>query len=305
MRSRTPKLRKAEPKNTGVRWPSRNAALSNGLQASAASSISESAASASCAGSRAATRGSRGPSTASASPSASILRTEIATQIERAGKIAAPSDGPGDRRGVERQHRLDLVEQFERVARLAVHLVDEGDDGNVAQAADLEQFTRARLDALGRVDHHHGGIHRRQRAIGVFREVLVARRVEQVVDAIAIFECHHRSDDGNAALALDAHPVRAGLATVGLGAHLAGEIGWRRRTAAAFRSASSCPRRVRNDGEGAPAGDLILKRHCGNRMGCGPEAPALGPHLPRRAAAAQWRVGAPFPLPLARPKSGA
>ena len=58
--------------------------------------------------------------------------------------------------------------------------------GNVAQAADLEQLARARLDALGGVDHHDGGIDRGQRAVGVFREVLVARRVEQVEDA-----CRH------------------------------------------------------------------------------------------------------------------
>jgi hypothetical protein len=39
---------------------------------------------------------------------------------------------------------------------LQVHLVDEGDDRNVAQPADLEQLAGARLYALGGVDHHHG-----------------------------------------------------------------------------------------------------------------------------------------------------
>ena len=38
----------------------------------------------------------------------------------------------------------DLVEQLERVAALAVDLVDEGDDRHVAQAADLEQLARLR-----------------------------------------------------------------------------------------------------------------------------------------------------------------
>ena len=50
----------------------------------------------------------------------------------------------------------NLVQQFEGIARLAVHLVDEGHDGNVAQAADLEQLAGLGLDALGGVDHHHG-----------------------------------------------------------------------------------------------------------------------------------------------------
>src|ERR1700743_3725147 len=49
-----------------------------------------------------------------------------------AEEIAAASDRPGHRRGVERQRLLDLVQQLEGVAALAVHLVDESDDGNIA-----------------------------------------------------------------------------------------------------------------------------------------------------------------------------
>jgi hypothetical protein len=41
---------------------------------------------------------------------------------------------------VERQLLLDLVEDLEGIAAFAVHLVDEGDDRDVAQAADLEQL---------------------------------------------------------------------------------------------------------------------------------------------------------------------
>src|SRR3546814_6696137 len=44
----------------------------------------------------------------------------------------------------------------------------------------LEQLARLLLDALGAVDHHHRGVHRRQGSVGVFAEVLVARRVQQV-----------------------------------------------------------------------------------------------------------------------------
>ena len=63
---------------------------------------------------------------------------------------------------------------------LAVDLVDEGDDRDVAQPADLEQLARLALDALGRVDHHHRRVDRAQRAIGVLAEVGVTGRVEQV-----------------------------------------------------------------------------------------------------------------------------
>ncbi len=103
------------------------------------------------------------------------------------------------------------------VARLAVHLVDEGDDRDVAQPADLEQLQRARLDALGGVDDHDGAVDRGQRAVGVVGKILVARRVQEVEDVVAIFERHHRGDDGDTALALDLHPVGAGLDAILLG----------------------------------------------------------------------------------------
>jgi hypothetical protein len=128
--------------------------------------------------------GSSGPRRPPASARSSLVERRNACWLEIVGadEIAAAADRPGHGRRVERQRLLDLVEQLEGVAALAVHLVDEGDDRDVAQAADLEQLARARLDALGGVDHHDRGVDRGQRAVGVFREVLVARRVEQVED---------------------------------------------------------------------------------------------------------------------------
>jgi hypothetical protein len=111
---------------------------------------------------------------------------------------------------------LDLVEQVERVAHLAVHLVDEGDDGRVALAADFDQLARLRLDAVGRVDHHQRRIDGGQHAVGVLGEVLVARRVEQVDDVLAVQRSASPRSDRDAALLLDLHPVevawRDGLA---------------------------------------------------------------------------------------------
>src|SRR6516225_11179045 len=71
--------------------------------------------------------------------------------IDRADEIAAAPDRPGDRRGVERERLFDLVDQVERVAALAIHLVDERDDRDVAQPAHFEQLAGARLDAARRV----------------------------------------------------------------------------------------------------------------------------------------------------------
>src|SRR5471032_3084157 len=95
-------------------------------------------------------------------------------QVVHAAEVLAHADGPGDRRVLNLQHRLQFVEQLQRIARLAVHLVHEGDDGRVAHAADGQQLDGLRLDALGRIDHHQRRVDRRQHAVGVFREVLVA-----------------------------------------------------------------------------------------------------------------------------------
>ena len=130
--------------------------------------------------------------------------------VNRAHEIAAASDRPVDRRGVERQGLLDLIEELERVAAFTIHLVDESDDRNVAQPAHFKELAGPRLDALGRIDHHHRQVDRGEGPIGVFREILVARRIKQIEDPAVILKGHHRRHDGNAALAFNGHPVRAG-----------------------------------------------------------------------------------------------
>ena len=130
--------------------------------------------------------------------------------LDHAAQTIAALGRPPDRGGVQLQARGDLVQQGHRVLGLAVQLVDEGDDRDVAQAADLEQLQRLRLDALGGVQHHDGAVGGGQGAIGVFGEVLVARRVEQVEHLAVVLERHDRGADGDAALLLDLHPVGPG-----------------------------------------------------------------------------------------------
>jgi hypothetical protein len=156
-------------------------------------------------------------------------------QIIEAREGAAHPDRPVHRTDVKRQPVGDLVEQFEGRLAFAVDLVDEGDDRHRAQAAHLKQLQRLRLDPLGGVDHHHRAVDRGERAIGVLAEILVSRRVEQVEDKALMFEGHHRRGHRNAALLFDLHPVGAGAPRP--------PYGWRRPQRAAFRSASSCPRR--------------------------------------------------------------
>lgn len=56
----------------------------------------------------------------------------------------------------------------------------------------------------------------------ILGKVLVARRIEQVEQDPPALEGHDRAGDGDAALLLDRHPVRAGATAVAARAHLAG-----------------------------------------------------------------------------------
>ena len=144
--------------------------------------------------------------------------------VEHAAEVAAAADGPVHGVRVDSQDGLDLFHEVERIARLAVELVHEGEDGDVPERADLEQLLRLRLDALGAIDDHDDGIDGHERAVGVFGEVLMARRVEDV-DALALVgELEHRGRDGDAALLLDVHPVGDGVARAALALHGAGGL---------------------------------------------------------------------------------
>ena len=136
----------------------------------------------------------------------------VVAKVEHAAECLAHADRPADRRAVDREDGLDLLEQRERLAHLAVELVDERDDRRRAEPADLEQLDRARLHTLGRVDHHDRRVDRGQHAVGVLGEVLVPRRVEQVDRVAGVLELHHGARHRDATLLLDLHPVRRRVA---------------------------------------------------------------------------------------------
>ena len=139
-------------------------------------------------------------------------------------KQAAHADRPHHRADVQCQGALDFIEQFKGTQALAVDFVDECEDRNIAQAADFEQFPCLVLDALGGVDHHHRRIDRRQRTVGIFAEILMARRVEKIEGDVCMLEGHHRTRDRDAALALDRHPVRARAPALAAPLDVAGQM---------------------------------------------------------------------------------
>ena len=172
-------------------------------------------------------------------------------------ELLAAADGPVDGVGVDAQLPLHLLAEGERVLGLPVHLVDEGENGNVAHGADLEQLPGLGLHALGPVNDHHGGVRRHEGAVGVLGEILVARGVQDV-DAIAVvLELHDGAGDGNAPLLLDLHPVAGGgagplaLDLPGLGDGPAVEEEF-------FRQGGFARIRVGDDGEGPSSCNFFL-----------------------------------------------
>jgi hypothetical protein len=145
----------------------------------------------------------------------------------------------------------------------SVHLVDEGDDGNIPKAAHLKQLARARLDALGGIDHHDGGIDRGQRAIGIFGKILVAGRVQKVEYEPIEFERHHRSHDRDAPLAFDLHPVGTGIAPLALGLDLTRQIDRAAKQQKLFGQRGLAGVGVGDDRKGTPARHLGGERRRG------------------------------------------
>ena len=173
-------------------------------------------------------------------------------------ELLAAADGPVHGIGLDAELVFQLVEQVERVLRLAVHLVDKREDRDMAHSADLEQLARLRLDALAAVDDHNGGVRRHERAVGILREILMARRIEDVDAEALVLELHDGGGDGNAALLFDLHPVRDG----GAGVFLALDRARLRNGPAVeqefFRQRGFAGVRVRNDRKRPAAADLFL-----------------------------------------------
>ena len=168
----------------------------------------------------------------------------------------AAADGPVDGVGVDAQLVLQLLAQLEGVPGLPVHFVDEGEDGDIPQAAHLEELARLGLHALGGVDDHNGAVCRHQGAVGVLREVLVAGGVQDVDAEALVLELHHGGGDGDAPLLLDLHPVGGGGSGVLFALHHPGLGDGPAVEQEFFRQGGLARVGVGDDGEGAAAFDF-------------------------------------------------
>ncbi len=137
-----------------------------------------------------------------------IEMSAVVAQIVDAAKLASHADRPRERRAGDVEHGLDVVQQLDRRTAVAIELVDEADDRRRAQSTDFHELDRPRLDALRGIDDHERAVDRCQRAIRVLGEILVTRRVEQIDQRVAVRKLHDGRRDRDAALLLEAHPIR-------------------------------------------------------------------------------------------------
>src|SRR5437879_13138529 len=111
-------------------------------------------------------------------------------------------DRPVYREVADAVHAFQFIEQRERVFHRAITFVHERENRDAALATDLEELPRLRLDALGRIYHHHHRIHGGEHAIGVLGKILVPRGIQQVEAVTMVIEWQNRGTDGNDALPL-------------------------------------------------------------------------------------------------------
>ena len=122
-------------------------------------------------------------------------------------KLLTAADRPVDRACMDAEDGFDIFHQVKWVLGFTVQLVDKCKNRNMAQHTNLEELDSLSLNTLGCVDNHDGRICRHQCTVGIFREILMSRCIQNVDTISVIMELKYGRGDGNTSLLLDLHPV--------------------------------------------------------------------------------------------------
>ena len=185
----------------------------------------------------------------------------LLAQIHDTAKLLALPHRPGHGHAGHAKGLFNFVQQLQRIAAFAVHLVHKGHDGGVALAAYLNQALGLRLDTIGRVDHHEGAINGGEHAVSVFRKILVTRCVEQIDNRIAIQHLHDTGGDRNAALLFNLHPVAGGVPRRFTRLDAAGDMDCTREQQELFCECGFTRIGVGNNGKSAATPRFSRERH--------------------------------------------
>ena len=102
-----------------------------------------------------------------------IALNRIAIEVIHPAEFPAHADGPINRRTGDAQHLLNLINQFNRVADIPIEFIHKGDNGGVAETADIHQLDGSIFHTLCAINHHERGIDGGERPVSVLRKVLV------------------------------------------------------------------------------------------------------------------------------------
>ncbi len=188
-----------------------------------------------------------------------VSQQRLAADVVHAPKPLGAANGPVDRGGGDSERALEIVHQLQGIARRTVELVDERQDRQPVTLAHLEQLPCLIFDAVRRVDHHHDAVGRDQGAIGVFAEILVARRIEQRHPPPLQLELERGGRNRDAPLLFELHPVGRGVTAGFAAANGARKLNRSRIQQQLFRQRRLARVGVRDDREGTPPRHLAFQ----------------------------------------------
>ncbi|CCX65790.1 putative uncharacterized protein [Firmicutes bacterium CAG:791] len=186
-----------------------------------------------------------------------ILHHLVGFPVINSLKFLTGSNRPVHRAGLHAKVLLDIIQKIKGILRIPVHLIDKGKNRHVTHSADLKELLRLRLDTLGAVDYHDGGIRCHQRPVGILREILMSRRIQNVDAAAIIFKLKNGRGDRNSSLLLNFHPVGNRCLSRCLSLDRARLVDGSAVEKEFLRQRCFTGVRVGNDGEGPAASDFF------------------------------------------------
>ena len=122
-------------------------------------------------------------------------------------KIMAATDGPVNGTGTDSQHLFNFIQKSVRISGLSIKLIDEGENGDMPHNTDFKELNGLGLHTLCSVNDHHRTVSRHQGSIGILREILVSRGIQNINAFSVIVKLKHGGGYGNSPFLLNLHPV--------------------------------------------------------------------------------------------------
>ena len=102
---------------------------------------------------------------------------------------------------------LHLIHKLKGIKSIPVHLIEKSKYRYPAAGHNLEELPGLRLHALGGIYHHDRIVRCHEGAVGILREVLMPRRIQDVNALITVLKLQHGGRNGYSSFLLDIHPV--------------------------------------------------------------------------------------------------